>query len=302
MMKGVHGVTIRSIVGGILCLAFAAGPVSAQETDITIGEIDIPQFRWGRQPATFTVTNNSDWFRYVTVVTEMSFEGTYLSPTRFVRLHYSLKPGQKKNVTTFVDIPGNFGKAKLRFAVYDVIDTLDVLMESQKIFEQPFFLHFKMSEEIFPYFDEMVTLPPMVMNNPMFDNEFSHILPFMLLDGKSVSEIAAMTESDSDFVNTVIESMIRNHFLERDSSGVKPTFPVVSLAEAKSVKKIAEEMSDSLQALIERNLPTSIPTAPDNLTRWMLKRHYFPLDRWPASCACRSPGYGARLKPDGCRT
>jgi len=236
-------------------IGLSMGRTVLAESELTIGRIDIPSFRWGRQIATFEVTSNSDWMKFITVETEIRFKGSYLNPERIVHTHYPLEPGQSRILTPQIDVPGNYGKAVLSIRLYDVIDTLDAILPGQQVFEQPFHLTFHIPDKVASYFQEKVLLPPMVVNNPIWDNEFAHLLPLLLNEGKSIGEIASMTESDTGFVQSVIDRMIEKGFLEigKDSIAV-PNFPVFSVKQAEETKKLVEKYSDQFAELILANM------------------------------------------------
>lgn len=238
---------------GILAACALTGSVCAQQ-DLIIGNIDIPSFRWGRQTATFEVTNNSDWVKYITVETEIQFEGTYLDPVRKVHTSYPLASGETRTLTPEIDIPGNYGKASLYIRLYDVVDTLDDILAGQKVFEQPFHLTFHIPPEIQPYFQEKIVLPPMVDNNPVWDNEFAHLLPVLLVEGKSLPEIAALMNADTGFVKGVAEELRRNGSLYKNKdSTFTPLFPVFLVGQAEATKRLVEQASDRMAALIQNN-------------------------------------------------
>jgi hypothetical protein len=228
---------------------------SETANELAIGSIDIPSFRWGRQTATFEVTNNSDWMKYVTVETEIRFEGSYLNPVRVVQTHYPLIPGETSVLTPEIDVPGNYGKASLYVRLYDVVDTLDELMPGQKVFEQPFKLTFHVPEAAFSYLQEKVVLPPTVDNNPLWDSEISHLLPVLLGEGKSQEEIAAILEADIGFVEQIVETMTGLKLLEkRDDGSVVPSFPIFMVKQAEETKELVEQSSDRLVKLIMGNM------------------------------------------------
>ncbi len=230
----------------MLVAGLSIAPEVPAQSDLFIGEIDIPSFRWGRQTATFEVTNNSDWIKYITVETNIKFEGTYLNPERTVYKHYPLEPGESRILTPEIDIPGNYGRAVLWVRLYDVIDTLDTILPGQKVFEQPFKLTFHVPEEVAPY---------LVANNPIWDNEFTRLLPLFLNEGKSIEEMAFITRSDTGFVRDVLNQLTGQGLLLciEDSSYV-PAFPVFLVTQAEETKRLAELFSDRLAATIEGNM------------------------------------------------
>ena len=66
----------------------------------------------------------------------MTFEGSYINPRRVVHQYYPLEPDETKVVKSVVEVPGNYGRARLFVRLYDVIDTLDALLPGQEVFEQ----------------------------------------------------------------------------------------------------------------------------------------------------------------------
>jgi DNA-binding MarR family transcriptional regulator len=247
---------ILVILGSILLSVLAIRCAKSQQPkDLSIGKIDIPSFRWGEQTAHFEVTNNSDWMKYITVETEMSFEGIYLHPTRTVHTYFPVLPGKTELLEPTIEIPGNYGKATLAIRLYDVVDTLDELMASQQVFEQFFNIRFHIPDEMYEYYREVVLMPPMVENSPYWDNEFSRVLLLMLKDSLSVGEIADMAKADTSFVEDVCKQMTRLGFLEHTPEGnFHPAIPVFSTEQADETRALVEETSDDLAAIIEGNM------------------------------------------------
>ncbi len=244
----------RILLITLLTIIVTVLPLTAQD-DLVVGNIATPTFSWGKQTAEFEITNNSDWFRFATVETEISFKGTYLSPSRIVHSHFPLIPGETVMLNPTVEVPGNYGSAILYIRIFDVIDTLDLLMASQKIFEKEFKLTFNVPDEVSSYFESTVMFPPMVDNNPIWDNEFTHVLPLLISEGKTVEEIAAMTNADISYVQGVMSEMVISGalFYQRDGT-YRNQFPVFKIEQAKKTKAIVEVTSDKMADLIAKNL------------------------------------------------
>lgn len=223
------------------------GTVSGQQPqDIHIADIEILPLKWGRQKATFTIGNSSDYIRYLAVVTEMQFSGTHLNPRRAVRKHYIVEPAETKTVITDIVIPGNYGNATLTFSVYDLVDTLDALLSSQLIHSQTFDLQFKPPSSVLPYLQHPLSLPPMVTNSPIFDNEFSHVLLALVHEKKHVAEIAEIAQADSSFVQQIVDSLIQIGYLEKQPGSLLLTFPFLPMTFAAKGRVLAEELAKDL--------------------------------------------------------
>ncbi|MEW6049541.1 MAG: hypothetical protein AB1644_00520 [Candidatus Zixiibacteriota bacterium] len=246
----------QNVIGSaILFAAFGFGQSWGQSPDVEVGEISTPTLRWGRQSAVFDLTNKTENLKFITVETRMKFEGTYLNASRTARTHYILEPMNTINVKATVDIPGNFGRATMTVALYDVVDTLDPLMAQQKIYEQPFTLMFHIPDPLMPYLQSKVTMPPMVGRNPDFDNEFSRVLLELLAERKTPSEIAAMALADSAFVAEAIANLKVKTYLTDDSGTLRLNVPVIRAAEADEALALAKQGAADLAAQIKKNMP-----------------------------------------------
>ncbi len=253
---------------GVFCCLVLFLSLNAQETEppgvpqpgFSVGEIDFSSLRWGRQTAQFEVTNNTDELKFVTVETEVKFTGSYLNPNRRTRSHYVLKPLEARILLPAVHIPGNYGRAEITIYLYDVVDTLDITLPGQKFFEQPFTITFHVPEQILPYVDEKIDLPPMVERHPNFDNEFARILLILLSEGRSADDIAAMAKADTSFVQEAVKTMLDKGYVKKADGSYRLTFPFISIAEAEEAKKLAVALSDSLATVIENNMPSYTKT------------------------------------------
>jgi hypothetical protein len=241
---------------GLVLFRFAGAqePEPEPGPELFVGEINYSSLRWGKRTAIFEVTNNTDELKYITVETEVHFSGLYLNPNRRMRSHYVLKPFEAQIFRPAVYIPGNFGTAKIKISLYDVVDTLDAILPGQKFFEQPFTIRYHAPDEIFSYANEKIDLPPMVERHPDFDNEFARILPELLNEGKSVEEIATMAMADTSFVQEAVENMIRKGYVREEDKSYILTFPFISVDEAEEAKKLAVALSDTLAKMIENNM------------------------------------------------
>jgi len=227
-----------------------------QEAEVSIGEVTLDKLHWGEQKAIFEVVNHTDYLKFIKVITEITFEGTYLSPSRELTQSFPLGPFQTRTIDPAFSVPPNFGKAKMMLRIYDVVDTLDELLSSQQIMEQPFFVNFRVPDGLTDYLQNKISMPAMVGRSPAFDSEFSRILLMLLNEGKSVEEIAQMAETEVEIVLGLVDRMVKDGFLTRKDNEIKFRFPMITLPEAEEVKKLSETVSDELAALVVKNLPS----------------------------------------------
>ncbi len=243
----------RILLAATTVFVLIAG-AQAQTPDLVVGKIEIPNLQWGIHRASFDITNNSDDIKFVVVETQITFQGEYLNPVRTAHTNYPLEPQFTRTLSPVVDIPGNYGSATLKIAVYDVIDTLDDLSTATKVFEQPFYLRFHVPSQVAKYWSERITLPPMATNSPDFDNEFAHVMPVLLNEGKSPQQIAAICMCDTTYVWAAIDRLADHGYLSRHGDTVRVLFSVVSTKEAADLKKLADKTSGDLAALLTKNL------------------------------------------------
>ncbi len=249
LRKFVMAAVLVTVMLGATAAAFA------QQPDITVGEIQMPNLRWGPQKATFTVTNNTDYPKIISVRYSVKFEGTYLNPSRETRTNYFFDPQMSKTIKQDVIIPGNYGTAHVRIEIYDVVDTLDVLLPYQIIAQQPFTITYHVPDDILPYFQEPVTFPPMVENNQDFDTEFSRLILLLMAQGKTPDQIADMAKCDTSFVTFRLSVMQHQGYASKATGQYKLLFPVIMQPEAEAGKALAEQASDRLVTLIKNNFP-----------------------------------------------
>ena len=156
----------------------------AQSSEVTIGDVNLSALKWGTQTANVTITNNADYMKYLVVDIDFKFTESYTNADRKIRSTHFIYPGVTKTIHPQFYVPGNFGKAEVTLNIYDVIDTLDVVMDYQKIYSQPFLINFKIPDAVFEFSNEKLTLPPRVELHPYYANEFSRLF-FLMLNAMS---------------------------------------------------------------------------------------------------------------------
>ncbi|NOY88015.1 MAG: hypothetical protein GXO93_01325, partial [FCB group bacterium] len=242
------------MVSWVAFLLLVAGWSYAQQPDIIVGKVALPSLRWGNQKANIEIENTTDVVKFVVVETDISFSGSYLNPERKTKSNLYLEPMTKKMVHPKFYIPSNYGKAEIKLRMYNVIDTLDEVLPGQKFYEQPFFLNFSIPEEMFPYTQDKITLPPRVEQHPYLDNEFIRYLLILLKKGKSVQEIAEMSKSDLSFVIDELNILLKRRYVKKVKSAYVVTFPIIFVKEAEVSKKLADKTSTELANIISDNM------------------------------------------------
>jgi hypothetical protein len=247
---------IGSLALAALLTLSSVAPVLA-DLDVVVGDMDRPQHKWGNQILSVPVTNNTDYPKYIVVKAILKFQGSYLNPARGFRSNNVLYPGKSMVVGVPVEIPANYGTAYFTLSVYDVVDTLDALLASQKIMEQNAQMLFQIPEGIIPYMQERVTTTPMTDHNMYIGTEFARVMSLLLKEHKTVDQIAKMAGLEPAYVKSLQDTLLGWAYYgkSRTDSSVVPAFPVFTSSEADGIRPLVEKTSTSLAALITKNLP-----------------------------------------------
>jgi hypothetical protein len=232
-----------------------SGCADAQDREVVVGDIDFPQRVWGSQNIPFEVTNHTDWLKFLVVETDVSFEGSYVNPHRVTRSNFYLEPGAR-TIDPVIEIPPNYGKLTFWLRIYDVVDTLDDLSLGTKVFEQPFNLRFHTPEAVIPYFQERLSLPPLVGHAGSLDNEFSRLLLVLIEEGRSIEAIAEMCATDTLYVWETAVGLARLGYFNEDRAAgtIGPRVPVIDQSFASEARAMAELAADRLSEKIAANL------------------------------------------------
>ena len=247
---------IRMIVGALGLVLMFVGAICAQPT-IQVGDVPWPNLVWGLRTVSFDMTNTGDWVKFATVTTDIGrFEGSYTNSHRATKAHFILPPDETIKCELPVNIPGNYGLCTLWVKVYEVVDTLDDPSLGELVMEQPFRMNFTVPEPMIRYRQEMMSIPPGLDRSPSFDSEMYRLMFLFLQEGKSLNDIAHITNAKPDFVAFAAEQLKTGAYLSQDSAGVYHSkIPVISTKEAEEVRQLVNSTSDKLVALIQENMP-----------------------------------------------
>jgi len=238
----------------ILVVAGPSAGIFAQEPEVIVGEIGFPEHTWGKQKLPFEVTNRTDWLKFLVVETDVGFEDSYVTPHRITRTNFILEPAAKLTIEPVLEIPGNYGRMTLWVRIFDVVDTLDDMSLGRQLFEQPFKIRFPTPEAVLPYFQERLTMPPLVGTHGMFDNEFERLMLILTYEEKSLSEIAEMCQVDIDYVTATAEDMAGTGYLLVSDGAYRPAISVITSGLAKAGRLLADQAADQLAEKITENL------------------------------------------------
>ncbi len=248
-----------NIILAVSAFTFSAGAATANAQDLLfeVPAIEASKLGWGRHTLPIKITNRSEYLKYVSILTDVKCRGENNAPERKVTLNYALFPGDTVNGEAVLLIPGNYGEFSFELKLYDVIDTLDQLLESQVIKKQSGVFTVPVTEAIAPYLNKEITLPPLVGRHVDFDNDFAHVLPFLIADGKTtLKEIADVAGCDTSFVSEEFGFMISTGYYRQDGSHYLSSIAAITEDEATEEKSLGLKVAESVAAQLKQNYQT----------------------------------------------
>jgi len=240
----------------ILIGLLVVGSVGAFEDkqDITVKPINMPDLGWGDQSIPISITNNTDDLKFVTSEAEITFTDSYLPTNRRRIRFFTVYPAEEMSISADLLVPGAYGTAEVTIRLYDVVDTLDVLLPNQKFYEESFEVEFKPTAVVQSYIDKQVTLPPRVGEHPYFDNVFARLLFIILDEGKTIPEAADVLGITKAEVETLIRFMQTQGYISHTEDKGKLMMTVISNEEAQEAGELAEKTVDALVEMYTDNL------------------------------------------------
>ena len=243
-------------VWAILLISTVSSADSAKEIQLKIPEIKSTQLSWGRHVFPVKIFNKGDYLKYITVSSSVKCRGLKLNPERIVNRNFAIFPGDTVNSEIALVVPGSYGEFTYELKLYDVVDTMDNLLESQVIERQGGTFMISVPDVIAFYVRVGILLPPLVGKHIDFDNDFARVLPFMISDGKSVSEIAQMAGCDTSFVLDELDYMISRRYYQKDSGHYLSAIAAIGEEEAIKGKILSLKVAESLASKLAENMKT----------------------------------------------
>jgi hypothetical protein len=230
---------------------FGLSTIQAQE--LTVSNIELPEAGWGDHSIKVEINNSGAGYKFIVAHAEVSFVEGILSPSRHYWQVIFSEPESNVKADIPVFVPTSYGKAQISLKMYDVIDTLDVLLESQKFFEKDVTHNFLIPPQIQHKID--IGLPVLARQNELIDNAFTRVLMVLLGEGKSIEEIANMCETKQEFVESIVAALHQEKYLYLVEGRYKPNFMVISKDMVDDIQPAANETVDQLYEAIINNLP-----------------------------------------------
>ncbi len=238
----------------LICLLLSGLSAAASEEDIKVGSVDLSSTDWGIHKATIKLTCLSEYYRFIVATAEVEFPGGAIDSKRLTKRSYILQPPDEVELELPYIIPGNIGKGTVLITMYDVVDTLDPLLESQKFYAREFNFNIKLPEPIQALADSGIQVPSMISRTETLDNVFNRILILLLHRGKSADEIAQMAGVSVDYVKEMSAELAEKGLLEKSESFYKPAFVIIDNDQARVLMPAINKAVDNIYKTIVGNI------------------------------------------------
>lgn len=259
----------RIIIVSVLVILLCSTLNAQENSDIQIivPKIDAGKLRWGSYNFPVTIINTGEYLKYVSVVCDVKCQGVQLYPERKVVRNYAVYPGDTIKAEATMMIPGNYGDINYELKFYEVVDTLDQLLESQVFQKQAGAIKVPLAKGIAALVQTPMTLPPLVGRHIDFDNDFSRVLPFLVSDGKSLTQIAELTGCDTTFVSTELQYLISRGYYQREGERLLTSVAAIKADEATEEKKLANTLAEQVAAKLAENFAAYYRPVIDSLVK-----------------------------------
>jgi hypothetical protein len=238
----------------MLLFLFAVG-MTASSSDLQVGNVSFSSTDWGKQKAWVNLTDSSGDYKFVVARIEVNFPPGIISPKRISRSAFILEPLTTTRIEIPFEIPCNFDTGFIQFDLYNVVDTLDTLLESQNFFSHKYAAVHALPEGLKMLLPEKIEVPAFVDKNISFDNYFTRAFFVLLHQGKSLDEISRLSGADPVYIKNLAAQLQSWQYIKQDSSGPKPAFAVIDKSTIDKLRPMIDRVVEDLYKAISLNLP-----------------------------------------------
>lgn len=231
--------------------------ISLADSDeyFNVVDVKLSSTDWGIHQATIKIACLAEYYRFLVATAEVNFPGNIVDSKRLTKRSYILLPPDEVELELPYIIPGNVGDGSVLITLYDVVDTLDPLLESQKFYARQFKFNIKLSESAQILADSGIQVPSLLGRAEMFDNVFNRLLILLLHRGKSAEEIARMTGVTVGYITKTSIALAKKGLLVSDGTIFRPTFTFIENEKVEALIPVIEETTDKIYNTMIINIP-----------------------------------------------
>jgi hypothetical protein len=243
---------IKAAVAIIAIILFAHTVAAA---DFTVGKAVLSSTAWGAQKAQISLVNQSDDYKIVKFKAEIKYSGSAIETFRGVIKSFIVEPIITSNLELPFEIPGNFGTVNIRISLYDVVDTLDPLLDSQRFFTRDFTHTYPVPEVLKSLVSSTMPMAVFMGQTELFDNFLTRIIIALLYEGRNPDEIARAAGADPGYVSTLVNRLAAAKYLKKNGSSFIPTLAVIDSAAMLKIVPIIDRTVENMYKTIVANIP-----------------------------------------------
>lgn len=221
--------------------------------DLEVSDVKLSATNWGPQTASIKLSNIGESFKFVLAKSEVRFVGGKYESLRTAQKAYFIEPSSNIDLTLPFDIPAGYGKIQIDIFLYDVIDTLDQIFDSQRFFTKSFPVEFQLSENLKKQIVDEIKLPKFVEDNILFDNYFSRVLLTLIYNEKTTEEIAGLCQTDTDFIKSVLLEYQESGLIIIEGSSASINFMTIDKSKAEAISPAIDKTVNNLFEIITGN-------------------------------------------------
>jgi DNA-binding MarR family transcriptional regulator len=235
----------------ILTLAISA---AASSEDFTVSDVSLSSTDWGTHLATIKITCLAEYYRFLVATAEVDFPGSIYSSKRITKKSYILMPPDQVTLKLPYSIPGDIGEGTVLITLYDVVDTLDPLLESQKFYERTYNFNIKLPVKAQMMVDSGIQVPSLLGRTETFNNMFNRLLMLLLHQEKSPADIAQLAGVTVEYVDNVSKNLEKQRLLEVSDNVYRPTFVFIDEKKAAALKPAIDKVADEIYDRMVKNI------------------------------------------------
>lgn len=249
------GGKMQSYVFGLkICVILLFSVRGAVAQEFVAANPNFGSLQWGRQTINVTIANQVDDYRFVIALSQVEFENMPGSSDRRGRLVTIVDPLQTMTMAIPVEIPENYGTALVTVTLYNVVDTLDNLLPSQKFASFEHRQSFQIPSTL-PADLSNITSPPYAHRWGDFDNDFIRALIVMAKRGMTPQEMAARTGAESTAIKSQLERLANRGYLKAVDSIYAPLNAVIDTNDLARLLPEVDRTVETLFRLFQTKLP-----------------------------------------------
>jgi len=225
----------RAKIIGLLAVLLFCWTITYAEKEFEVTNVDLSSTEWGPQMAKISVTKLASDYRFVVALSEVKFIDSVAAPSRDDKRVFIIGPTDMSKSaeenTIFMEVPFlvplAYGEGRVKFELYNVVDTLDALLTSQRFYVKEVEFSVDTAEAFKALIDSGIQAPLFVDQSASFDSYFNRIISLLFYRGKTATEIANQCGVTPSFVHKNAQHLIKKGYLRFASKIYTPALTII---------------------------------------------------------------------------